>query len=293
VVRAQSRNSAEVLHWMRLSAQSILKLVADMQEQEAVEFLRSEKKIIRDAPMPELIASARVAPDAMSRQILSKILGRRCDPSAVDILIEHLSDPDPRVRTEAAEGLGNIGDARSGPALLQRYRLTAPGSVERHLVAFALGSVGYRPAITVLMEALQDPDSVLRDTAALALASLGAPQAFDSLRKLARQGTHSAHSRTLVNRAVKAVDLVAAALDAHDPRTAQPSLIHALMGRDSVLKQAAAWALGEVGGAEAKVALQHALDSSKASCPQAARIKEALASIDSREAAGKEPPVAP
>lgn len=264
---------------MRLSAQSLLKLVADMQEQEAVEFLRSEKKIIRDAPMPELIASAHVAPDAMSRQILSKILGRRCEPSAVPVLLEYLTDPSAAVRREAADAIGRLGDSGAGPALFAQFLIEDDRSA-RHTLVSALAAVGYAPAIPIWLQLLDDPDWNFAEAAAWSLGLMGVVEAEDGLRRTLDQPRASefAYLRGAIQDALTTIAVIAAAGAAPDARSAESLLISALQSPSNTMRGAAAVMLGAVGGEASARALQDAA-AHEDSCFVAVRMQSALAAI--------------
>src|SRR5438105_2940561 len=84
---------------------------------------KAQAGIAKKAEIGQLIAALHQATGSHPnvRLMLCYTLGRRCDEAAVPTLIDCLADPDPGVRTEAAEALGNIGDATAGPALFERF----------------------------------------------------------------------------------------------------------------------------------------------------------------------------
>jgi len=91
----------------------------------------------------------------------------RIGESAVPVLIEALSDPNPDVRKQAARSLARMGDAG-------------------------------KAAVPVLIERLQDPDEEVRQAAARALGQMGAAaaEAVPALIAIIKQGETTAAPRT-------------------------------------------------------------------------------------------------
>jgi HEAT repeat protein len=85
-------------------------------------------------------------------------------PSVVPLLVKALKDKDPRVRAGAAEALGQMVK----PPRMAAYSPDQPFGIQLR-VASANGAV-LAPAAPGLAEALQDPDSNLRNQAAITLA---------------------------------------------------------------------------------------------------------------------------
>jgi HEAT repeat protein len=104
-------------------------------------------------------------------------------------LEQMLADPDPKVQTQGAFGLSQLGpEARSAvPALVEALKRDL--SV-RENAALALGNIGpdAREAVAALIEALGDLEWNMRRLAALALGKIGADAApaVPSLLKLGR-----------------------------------------------------------------------------------------------------------
>jgi bilin biosynthesis protein len=137
--------------------------------------------IQRSVHVDDLIESLKRAETALSRQILSDILGYRGSKRAVAVLIEHLEDDSLEVRASAADALAKISDRRAGEALLRRLDAESSDRVKQMLAA-ALGAVGYEPAIPRLIELLDHPDATIRGCAAWSLGVLQATSALEVLQ---------------------------------------------------------------------------------------------------------------
>src|SRR5438128_12614926 len=85
-----------------------------------------------------------------------------------------------QVRGYAAIALGNIGDPRAAPPLIELA--TDPSDVVRMNVHEALGKVGAHEAIPVLIDALRDRSVIVRSAAAESFGRLRATQALEPLR---------------------------------------------------------------------------------------------------------------
>lgn len=132
---------------------------------------------------PRVIIDATRSPDsAPVRSILCDVLGFRHEPSAVPVLIDMLEDPDPSVRSAAADALAKIRNPKSGRALEDQFRVELSSEV-RSMLAAALGAVGHRHAIPLLIESLSDPWEALRGCAAWSLGHLKASTAAVPLAK--------------------------------------------------------------------------------------------------------------
>jgi HEAT repeat protein len=103
--------------------------------------------------------------------------------------VDVLRSPDDRRRRQAAEGLGAIGPAvwRAVPALLTTLLAVPPPPLEtRRAIARSLWLIGpAERSIPALLEALRDPDDLVRLWIARAFATLGpaAPPAAEELRR--------------------------------------------------------------------------------------------------------------
>jgi HEAT repeat protein len=149
-----------------------------MSEQEILDLLKEPVEYVqftlRDhAPMKALVRAMRKTSDAWARGTLVSVINMRYKAarSAVPALILYLDDPDPRVRCAAADVLGKIRHPVAGPALAERWPTETDNAV-RGMYAAAIGSTGYRKAISVLDDALDDPDPGVRQGSAWALGEL-------------------------------------------------------------------------------------------------------------------------
>jgi len=91
---------------------------------------------------------------------------------AVDLLTKALKDEDWRVRSSAANALGNIRDARVVGPLIEA--LKDKNSYVRMRAAEALGKIGDSRAVETLIKALKDKNSGVRKKAAEALKKIKA-----------------------------------------------------------------------------------------------------------------------
>lgn len=131
----------------------------------------------------------------------ARALGQLGDPRAGPLLLNGLSDSDPLVRIESAQALGSLRPSGSAAALMQA--LQDPDPYVREAVAVGLGMLGEPSVAPVLLGALQDQEAGVRRQAALALGRLGATAARAALVKLAeedpspavRQAAHAALGR--------------------------------------------------------------------------------------------------
>jgi len=120
--------------------------------------------------------------------ILCELLVKRKDVQAVPILLKALQDTDSAIRAEAAQALAKIESPLAGEALLAQY-LTEEDQGAKEWEVIALGSVGYRPAIPQLIQALDMEH--LRRYAALALGELKAKEAKEAVEKALTYETDS------------------------------------------------------------------------------------------------------
>jgi HEAT repeat protein len=126
-------------------------------------------------------------PPALKTGFAQRVLGFRHEPSAVDALIDALSSSSRKVRSSAADALAKIADRRAGPALLARLELPDPDPGVRRMLAAAVGAVGHREAIPLLISLLSHPDASLRGSAAWSLGALRATEALPQLEAALRE----------------------------------------------------------------------------------------------------------
>jgi len=101
-------------------------------------------------------------------QYSASVVLRQIGPAAVPALTAALKDPDPSVRTLAADELARFdrGAAEAVPALVDRLKDSE--DLVRRSAARALWRIG-PAAVPALTAALKDPDPIVRDMAAWAL----------------------------------------------------------------------------------------------------------------------------
>jgi len=146
-------------------------------------------------------------------------------------LIFALKSKDPTVQYDAAEALGNLGDARAVVPLITALKNDELSGV-RWKAAEALSKIG-APAVDGLIEALQHQDDDVRWKAAIALGEIGDPRGVEPLIALLCD-----KDRFVKSRAAYALGLIGEA--AVDP------LIRALREGDGNLRWGAAIALGKI-----------------------------------------------
>jgi HEAT repeat protein len=120
--------------------------------------------------------------DPRIRQYLSMVLGNLGDKRATPLLVEALSDANEETRIYAALALGRLHDPASVPPLLKSFS-TDERDV-RKAAAYALGEIGDRRAVEPLAGALTDPIADVRFNAAIALARLGDTRAIGAVREM-------------------------------------------------------------------------------------------------------------
>jgi HEAT repeat protein len=110
-------------------------------------------------------------PDERVRKRAARILGELGSNVAVDPLIKKLEDPNERVRTNAAKALYKIGDKRAINSLVNR--LNDPCPHVRGASLEALGKLGNPSLIKKLVPMLDDPDDRVKHDAIKSLTRLG------------------------------------------------------------------------------------------------------------------------
>lgn len=120
--------------------------------------------------------------DPRIRQYLSMVLGNLGDRRATPLLINALQDRAPETRIYAALALGRLRDARAVEPLLAVF-LRDERDV-RKAAAYALGELGDPRALSALVGSLQDPIADVRFNAAIAVARYGDTRAIGVLREM-------------------------------------------------------------------------------------------------------------
>jgi HEAT repeat protein len=120
--------------------------------------------------------------DPRIRQYLSMVLGNLGDRRATPLLVDGLADPAPETRIYAALALGRLRDPAAVPPLLKVFQ--SDERDVRKAAAYALGEIGDMRALPVLGTALSDPIADVRYNAAIALARLGDKRSIGVLREM-------------------------------------------------------------------------------------------------------------
>jgi HEAT repeat protein len=120
--------------------------------------------------------------DPRIRQYLSMVLGNLGDRRATPVLMEALQDRAPETRIYAALALGRLHDPAAVPFLLKTFNEDERDV--RKAAAYALGELGDPRALPPLVAALNDPIADVRYNAAIALARFGDTRAIGVLREM-------------------------------------------------------------------------------------------------------------
>jgi HEAT repeat protein len=123
--------------------------------------------------VPDLITAFESSRDGdpRLRRYLALSLGEMGDPRAVPTLLDALHDNDAQTAIYAAWGLGSIGDARAVPGLVPLLEHEDPGL--RKIAAYALGAIDAPESIEPLRGLLHDPVEDVAWNAAFSLARQG------------------------------------------------------------------------------------------------------------------------
>jgi len=183
--------------------------------------------------------------DSLGRQPV-EILASIGKP-AVQPLISQLRGPDPLVRRQSAEALGEIGDPRAVNPLIDL--LSDPDALIRRHAGQALGKIKAPRAVAPLTSVLGDPDEEwhVRGSAAEALGRIGDPNAVEFLARALMDSHWNVQSES-----AKALGKIG------DRRAVEP-LILALKDKDAAVRCNAAEALGKIRDERAVEPLRAAL----------------------------------
>jgi len=111
--------------------------------------------------------------DTSARMAAAQRLGASRDPRALDPLVAALGDPNRDVRWAAIEALGELGDRRAVPALVEYLKRPEAYRWGKRLVAAALGAIADPSVILPLEGLLADEDPFARRLAAISLLYTG------------------------------------------------------------------------------------------------------------------------
>jgi HEAT repeat protein len=120
--------------------------------------------------------------DPRIRQYLSMVLGNLGDRRATPLLIDGLNDPAPETRIYAALALGRLKDRAAVEPLLKLF--TTDERDVRKAASYALGEIGDPRAVPALVAALEDPIADVRFNAAIATARFGDTRAIGVIREM-------------------------------------------------------------------------------------------------------------
>ena len=120
--------------------------------------------------------------DPKVRRYLGMVLGNLGDRRATPVLLEGLNDRDPETRLYAILALAQIRDPAALPRLMAMTR--DEEADVRKTAAFALGETGLREGIPALVAASEDSVADVRWNAAIALSRFGDRRAVPVLRQM-------------------------------------------------------------------------------------------------------------
>lgn len=120
--------------------------------------------------------------DPRIRQYLSMVLGNLGDRRATPLLVDALNDQFPETRIYAALALGRLHDPAAVPPLVKTF--ASDEHDVRKAAAYALGEIGDPRAVEPLVAALNDPIADIRYNAAIALARFGDTRAIGVIREM-------------------------------------------------------------------------------------------------------------
>jgi len=117
------------------------------------------------------------ASEPYTRAFAVKGLGALKDPAVVPVLLPLVTSADRPVAVEAIRALGRIGDPRAAPPLLKLVQGTKPDALMRLEAIRALGGLRAPGVIDDILDAVADPDPLVRASALPAAASID-PEGF-------------------------------------------------------------------------------------------------------------------
>ena len=120
--------------------------------------------------------------DPRVRRYLSMVLGNLGDRRATPLLVEALSDQDVETRLYAALALGRLRDPAGVPPLVKAVE--ADDRDVRKAAVYALGEIGDPRAVPALASALSDQSADVRFNAGIAMARFGDSRAIGVIREM-------------------------------------------------------------------------------------------------------------
>jgi len=175
--------------------------------------------------------------DAVERQTAIGEMAEKNFTLGVEEMIKALHDPSPRVRRQAAAGLGRLGDPAAVAELVHQLQFH-PDLVEEETIE-ALGDLGDEAAIPELIKLLSSPRPLIRRAAARAISSIPGAQeskaAIDALINAA-ESTQDPDLRRASLQALRNLEAPGIAA----------TVSHALVDKHPSVRIAAAEAAGEM-----------------------------------------------
>ncbi len=171
----------------------------------------------------------------------AQVLTQLRDSSALPELHQALKDWNPSVRHQVLLALAYLGNAHSVPLILQRLGDPQESETNRRAAIFALGKIGHPMAASAIeaqyLKATERPD--IRLAAVTAFWDLRQRVPASRLRKLLHRALADDSSR-VVRRAAIGCGIL-------KDRTALPALERLLGGRVKMLRNVAAYVIGQIG----------------------------------------------
>ncbi|MFQ3675148.1 MAG: HEAT repeat domain-containing protein [Endomicrobiia bacterium] len=126
--------------------------------------------------------------DPFVRAIGCEVLGKMREKKALRQIMMLLKDPSKYVREKAAISLGQIGDKKAVPVLVEVLEKDEAEEV-RVTIAGVLGHLRDKVAVPVLIKTLEDPSPTARMKSAISLGLIGDPSAIPALYRVLKD-TH-------------------------------------------------------------------------------------------------------
>jgi len=177
----------------------------------------------------------------LTRFVLANI--RLCGPAATPTLYKLIEGGDSNLRSLAAYGLALSDEDRKRATQILIDSLTADRASVRSRSAYALGKLEATEAVRALTKALEDPDRIVRNRAALALVYL--EQIFEGHTPILIEALKD-KDKELCVAAVQALEIMVEKFPS-TKAVIVPALIEALKDEHAGLRAAAAGVLGIVG----------------------------------------------
>jgi HEAT repeat protein len=231
----------------RAAVEPILKLlVANSDRSLQWNIIRALEKLHDVRAIPGLILVLGTSDDYSSRFDASRALGS-FGAEAVDLLLSELRNPNPEIRAGVADALGRIKDPRTARAL----GVVIQDSVDavRETAAKALAEIGATEALNPLLKAATDPSPNVRAASMHALGTVNESKAVDAIVAGLKDPNPFVRSSA------------ARSLDGGLPEGLTP-LIDALSDKDPSVRSAAVSSLGSFKYPQAAAALKEALNDS-------------------------------